>query len=64
MKTNEENIKKDIKRQLNGMSGEIERFYTKIKSIDMSNVSVDMSKEEEIVFSALLKEVKKEWDDI
>ena len=59
----EAGVRKRVKSELERMSGEIDRFYARIQSIDL-NKTQNMSKEQEAQFSNQLKEIRRQWEDI
>ena len=56
-------IRRKVKSELEKMSGEIDKFYTRIQSIDLDSTN-NMSKEQELQFSNQLKDVRRQWEDI
>jgi dynein heavy chain 2 len=56
-------IRKRVKSEIEKMSGEIDKFYIRIQSIDLSSTD-NMTKEQEMEFSSKLKDIRKEWEDI
>lgn len=63
LREGEKSILGEIKSDLSKMNPVVDKFYEKIKSVDVSSRK-NMSKEEEESFATVLKEIKSEWDDI
>lgn len=59
----ENSIRKKVKSDLEKMSGEIDKFYQRILSIDLSKTD-NMTKDQEVEFSNQLKEIRKQWEEI
>ena len=59
----ENGIRKKVKSELEKMTGEIDKFYQRIQSIDLHSTK-NMTKEQELQFSNQLKEVRRQWEDI
>lgn len=63
IQTAENGIRKKVKGDLEKMSGEIDKFYARIKTIDLGQAG-NMTKEQEATFSSTLKDVRRQWEDI
>jgi dynein heavy chain 2 len=63
IKSSEGQIKKKVKGELEKMSGEIDKFYAKIQSVDLKSTD-NMTKDQEVAFSNKLKEIRREWEEI
>ena len=61
--TAENGIRKKVKGDLEKMSGEIDKFYTRIQSLDLGKAG-NSNKEQELAFSNTLKDVRRQWEDI
>lgn len=59
----ENTIRKKVKGDLEKMSGDIDKFYQRILSIDLSKTD-NMTKDQEIEFSNQLKDIRRQWEDI
>jgi dynein heavy chain 2 len=63
IKSSEGQIKKKVKGELEKMTGEIDKFYAKIQSVDLRSTD-NMTKDQEVAFSSKLKEIRREWEEI
>ena len=63
LKDGEKRIFSEIKGDLKKMNPEIDKFYEKIKNVDVSSKK-NLTKEEEDNFAFTMKDIKEEWDEI
>lgn len=61
--TAEDSIRKRVKSEIERMSSDIDRFYQRIQSIDLSKTE-NMTKDQEVEFSTQLKDIRRQWEDI